>query len=119
MDGEAIIGSIIMILCGFVCGFAFFGIGIWAKKSQKPMHFYSGTTVDPRTISDISAYNTENSVMWKIYSVPYFLSGFCGIGGLFDGRFSYGAFSLLLLAGTVGIGWLVWRYHRILEAYKI
>ena len=119
MNGESIFGCIIMMLCSFGCGFTFIGIGIWAKNSQKPMHFYSGSSVDANTISDIKAYNKENAVMWKTYSVPYIISGLCAVAGLFFNLFSYVAIALIFLAATVGIGWLVCRYHRIQKRYKV
>ena len=118
MDGEAIFGCIIMTFCSFGCGLAFFLVGEWARKSEKPMHFYSGSTVDPRTITDIKAYNAENARMWKLYAVPYMLCGLFAIAGLFYSLFSYIAIGLLVFSGTFGIGWLVSRYHKIEKTYK-
>ena len=79
MDRERIAGIIIMTFVSILCGVMFYGIGIWAMKRKNPMHFYSGTSIDPGTISDIPAYNAENAKLWKQYSVPYFLSGILAI----------------------------------------
>lgn len=118
MNGEPILACVIQFLVDCGCGAAFLAVGMWAKKSEKPMHFYSGTAVDPKSISDIPAYNAENCKMWLIYSVPYWFSGLCGIGGLLDGRFLYLALFSVVFACTFGVFWLVRRYHRILNRYK-
>ena len=67
MDGEMILGAIVLILCGFGCGSLFFWIGSWAEKRKDPMSFWTGTVVDSKTITDIHAYNKANSRMWKQY----------------------------------------------------
>ena len=52
-------GAIIWSIIVFGCAFLFLGIGIYASKREKPMWFYSGTTVDASKISDVKAYNRE------------------------------------------------------------
>jgi hypothetical protein len=68
-------GAIIWSIIVFGCAFLFLGIGIYASKREKPMWFYSGTTVDASKISDVKAYNRENARMWALYSLWYFASG--------------------------------------------
>ena len=119
MDGEAIFGTIIMMGCGFGCGAVFYFIGVWAARRKDPMHFWSGSTVDPGCVSDIPAYNQANSRMWKIYSVPYWLTGLTSILIIFDIRFSILSGILIGLACTVGIGWLLWEHNRIEKKYII
>ena len=53
MDNENLIGAIIMAVVCFGCGALFFGLGAYAEKAEKPMHFWSGSTVDPKRISDL------------------------------------------------------------------
>ena len=65
MSGEEILGAIVMFFCGFGCGGLFYWIGTWASQRKDPMHFWTGSTVDPKTISDIPAYNQANAQMWK------------------------------------------------------
>ena len=117
MDGSKIFGVIIMALCGFGCGALFFGIGVYAGKLKKPMHFYSGTTVDPKTISDVPAYNRANSRMWKQFSVPFWMCGVLSIGSLWADWCAVG-YTILIFAGSVvgGIG-LVLRYQKICREY--
>ena len=119
MSGEQIFGMIIMCFVGFGCGALFFGIGYFAESSKKPIHFYSGTSVDPNTITDIPSYNRENARMWKLYSVPYWLTGVIGILSAFDERLSAICGILIGIAGTAGIGWLVLTYKRIYNKYRI
>ena len=73
MNGESIFGSIIMLMCSLFCSCAFLGISLWARKRKDPMHFYSGVAVDPKTVSDIPAYNLKNARMWLVFSVPFIL----------------------------------------------
>ena len=119
MNGETIFGMIIMTFCNLLCAGIFYGIGIWASKRKDPMHFYSGTTVDPRTISDIPAYNRENAKMWKLFSLPFWLSTLCSILSLFLPWCSTVSIALMVAGSTVGIVWLVRKYHRICKKYMI
>lgn len=117
MDGEAILGSIIMTMCGLGCALTFFVIGIWAQRRKDPMHFYSGTTVDPKTVSDIPAYNMENAKMWKQFSIPFWLSGFLGIVSIFLPDLLGVSAALLMVGSTLGCGWLLWKYSTIAKKY--
>ena len=119
MNGENIFGVIIMVLSNLICAGSFYGIGVWASKRKAPMHFYSGSKVDPRTISDIPAYNRENAAMWKQFSVPFFLAAACSIAGLWEKRLGTIGIILLVAGSTAGIGWLVIRYNRILKKYQV
>ena len=119
MNMENIFGTIIMVLCNLICAGSFYGIGMWAAKRKDPMHFYSGTKVDPRTISDIPAYNQENAKMWKQFSIPFFLAAACSVGGLWERRLGTLGIILLVAGSTAGIGWLLVRYHRILKEYQV
>ena len=113
MNIDTIIGMIIITACSFLCAAIFYGIGIWASKREDPMHFYSGTTVDPKTVSDIPAYNLENSKMWMIYSVPFWASGVVSF-------FHMGAAAVIVtVACFPGFLWLIFRYKRICKKYII
>ena len=113
MDGEKIGGIVMMVFCCVLCGSIFSGMSVWAKKRKDPMHFYSGTTVDPKTVSDIPAYNLENSRMWMIYSVPFWVSGIVSF-------FNLAVAAIIMSAACLPGGvWLVLRYNRIAKKYII
>lgn len=120
MDGEAIFSTIIFAFVGLGCGALFYWIGVWAEKRKDPMHFYTGTVVDPETISDIPAYNRANARMWKRYSIPYWLCGICSIlMPWMPDVVGTVALVSIILSCTIGIWWLVHTYHKIYRAYKI
>ena len=113
MNSESIVGAIIMCVVCFGCGALFFGIGVWATNLEKPMHFWSGSTIDPKTVDDIPEYNRKNAAMWKWYSLPYW---FAGIFGLFSWKCEwcmYVSMALLLIACVPGFVVLVGCYKRI------
>jgi len=119
MDGVSIFGSIIMLLCSLFCSGAFWGIAVWAKKRKDPMHFYSGVAIDPKTVSDIPAYNLANARMWQIFSVPFFLSFIASIFSFFV-PWAIGVCAVLLFGGCIiGIPWLLLRYRKIADKYII
>lgn len=113
MNSESIVGAIIMCVVCFGCGALFFGIGVWATNLEKPMHFWSGSTIDPKTVDDIPEYNRKNAAMWKWYSLPYW---FAGIFGLFSWKCEwcmYVSMALLLIACIPGLGVLIACYKHI------
>lgn len=118
MAGETVFGAIMMMLCGFGCGVLFFWIGVWASSRKDPMHFWSGSTVDPKTISDIPAYNRANARMWKWYSIPFWLSGIMGVLTFFDSRFASLSMIPIGFACTIGIVLLIGIHRRIQKRYK-
>ena len=117
MDKEGIIGAVIMLLCCWISAAVFLGIALWARKSEKPIHFWAGSRIDPKTVTDISAYNRENAKMWTWYSAPYWIAGLCSwLGRGADWAALIGV-GLLVLACVPGIPLLVRRYKRIAEKY--
>ena len=66
--------NIIWYITVLGCALLFVGIGIYAQKLEKPMWFWSGSYVDPATISDVKAYNLENARMWYAYSLWFWVS---------------------------------------------
>lgn len=119
MKSEAIFDIIMMVFFGFGCGALFYWIGVWAQKRKDPMHFWSGSSVDSKTISDIPAYNYANARMWKIYSIPYWVTGVIGLLCVIDIRLSILSMIPIGLACTVGIWWLIHTYRKIEKQYKV
>ena len=85
---------------------------MYAKCLDKPMWFWSGSEVNPATITDIQAYNLENARLWKTYSIWFWAAGLAWIWN------STVALILLVLGCTVGIGFLVAGFLRIEKKYK-
>ena len=106
-------GKIIWWVVTFGCAILFVSIGVYARKLEKPMWFWSGTEVDALQITDIRQYNKENCRMWQGYSLWYFAAGFAEIWNTTI------ALILLILSCTVGIALLVFSYNRIYKKYSI
>ena len=106
-------GAIIGCIVYFGCAILFYCIGIYARRCKKPMWFWSGTEVDPATITDVKQYNNENARMWKLYSLWYVAAGVAAIWN------SIVAVIFLALGCTVGMVILVATYNKIHEKYKV
>ena len=76
------------------------------------MWFWSGKTVKETEISDITAYNHANGIMWIVYSIIYWMAAFAGIWN------SIAALDLIIVGCVIGIPVLVVVYNRIYARYK-
>ena len=81
MSGGEIFGIIISVATAWGCAGTFLGIGIWSLKRKTPMHFWAGSTIDPKTVTDIPAYNRANARMWMEYSMDDMVPA---MGGAYD-----------------------------------
>ena len=106
-------GPVIWYAVTFGCAILFYGIGIYAGKSEKPMSFWSGTSVSPSELTDVEEYNHENSIMWKLYALWYVSAGLAHIWSIIV------AVVILVMSCTVGIGLLIGSYNRIYKKYKV
>lgn len=105
--------NLIFLLLLSICALSFVSIGIWALLRREPMHFWSGSTVEPSAITDVKAYNRANGIMWIA----------CGLGYLL-----VGCLSLVWGALAAGIATAVWVplslvaliavYHAIYRKYR-
>lgn len=105
-------GVIWLLIC-WLCAAIFTGIGVYARHSATPVHFWSGTTVAPEQVSDISAYNRANSGMWLIFSLPYWLLGVVYFWLPVLSGIGMGVWSI------AGLCWLIWRYRRIQKRFFV
>ncbi len=106
-------GQVLMLVCCWICGGMFLGYSLYARQAKKPVWFWSGSTVDPETISDIPAYNRANARMWAAYSVLFWV---CGVLGFF---FPAAAGAVLTVSCLGGIPLLIIFYGRILKKYQV
>ena len=98
------------VIC-WLCALLFGLIALWAFKRRTPMHFWSGSTVEPEEITDIPAYNRANGIMWAVYAASMALAGMAGL-------FSAIAGTVLLVAICVpGAAVLFIVYRRIYKKY--
>lgn len=102
-------GKILYFIIMWVAAILFIIIGIYAMNRKKPMWLWTGSQIPESKIKDVKAYNRAVGKMWLIFSILFF------IGGIVE------FFSLILFTFTctVGIGGIVWCYHKIEEKYFI
>ncbi len=88
----------------------FIGLGIYSLKRKTPMHFWAGSTVSNKEISDIKAYNKANGIMWICYGLSFLLIPTLeeSIGGV-----------TLVLFGPIIIVALILTYKIIYNKYKV
>lgn len=104
-------GNFIYLIIMCLGAVIFIAIGIYAMHREKPMWFWTDSKVPESKIRDVKAYNRANGKMWCVYSVPLFISVVV--------MFFFPVLSIVILAlnGTVGIGGMVWYYHKLEEKY--
>lgn len=102
----------IWLLIMIPCSALFTGIGVYAWKREKPMWFWSGTTVSEEELTDAAAYNRANGVMWIGFSAVLWLSTVLGYLHTQAG-------GICLIAGcVVAVPILPIVYGRIYKRYK-
>ena len=117
MDNELIVGMIVMIACCFGCGALILGIGVHCEKMDKPASFWSHRRVLPEQVADLLSYNHECAILWKRYSVGYFISGILScFAPLHENWLIVGAV-VIFLACCPGIPLLIIGYQRIEKRY--
>ena len=111
--------NIIFAAICLVCSFAFGAISIWANGSKKPVHFWSGTTVNPDETTDIPAYNRANGLMWFIYAICMVV---ISILSLFDIRIGAVLLVIICVSGTIALviayRWIYKKYRNTVTTYK-
>ena len=117
MFGELTAGAVIMVFCAWGCGAIFYFIGRNADKSGKPAHFWAGSEIDPRNVSDLPSYNHANAVMWKCYSIPYWISGLLSCFAFISEAYISAGAVMLFLACLPGIPLLIRKYRQIEKTY--
>lgn len=105
-------GTIVWLIIMIPTSALFTGIGIYAMKREKPMWFWSGSTVKEYEISDIPAYNRANGLMWIGFSVLFWI---CAILGFFN--ITAAGFGLIAVC-VFGMPLLPAVYHRIYRKYR-
>ncbi len=113
MEDEVIFGAIFMCLCCCVCAITFLAIGIYAEKAKKPINFWSGKNAPAEKIEDVQGYNHANAVMWKLYSIPFWIAAIVGALGFLGEIYTAISAILLSVSCVPGLFFLIWRYRTI------
>lgn len=111
------IGTISLTAFCFAGGAVFFGIGVYAGRKKDPMNFWAGEQIAPESVTDIPAYNRQNAVMWKWYSLSYFLTGLCALLSIWSRGWNYICLGVLVLGCCGGMIAVICRYRNIRRKY--
>lgn len=111
------IGTIILTAFCFAGGAVFFGIGVYAGRKKDPMNFWAGEQIAPESVTDIPAYNRQNALMWKWYSLSYFLTGLCALLSIWSRGWNYICLGVLVLGCCGGMIAVICRYRNIRRKY--
>ena len=104
--------NIIWLIIMIPVSLLFTGIGIYAWRREKPMWFWSGSTVKESEISDVAAYNRANGIMWLVFSLIMWVSTVLGAMNKKTG-------GILLTAGCIiGVPLLPVVYGKIYQKFK-
>lgn len=101
-----------MVVSCWICGIFFLAFGQFARRYKKPVWFWSGSTVEPESITDIPAYNRANARMWSVFSLPFWISGLMSFWWMVP------AAVLLTVACLAGLPVLIVTYNKIFKKYK-
>lgn len=114
--GESV-GTIILTAFCFAGGAVFFGVGVYAGRKKGPMNFWAGEQIAPESVTDIPAYNRQNALMWKWYSLSYFLTGLCALLSIWSRGWNYICLGVLVLGCCGGMIAVICRYRNIRRKY--
>ncbi len=114
-------GNLILIFVCLLCAATFTAIGAWAARSKTPVHFWAGEKLDPKTLSDVSSYNRENSRMWLQYAILWWLCVILSLVHTFVQKswIAVAILVIMVLSCTFGMIWLVKTYTAIFARYKV
>ncbi len=99
----------VWLLCCWGCGALFDIIAMFAAKKKTPIHFWSGTKVEVKEVTNVTDYNKANAKMWLVYSLPYWAAGFLGLFHVTAGGVLIG------LACIPGLIFLILYYKQKIE----
>lgn len=99
--------NLMYLIVMWIAAILFIIIGIYAMNRKKPMWLWSGSPISESDINDVKAYNRA------VFSIPMF------VGGIVEFILPISSILILLLTCTVGIGFVVWYYHKIEEKYFV
>ena len=108
-----VMDNLMYLIVMWIAAILFIIIGIYAMNRKKPMWLWSGSPISESDINDVKAYNRAIGKMWCVFSITMF------VGGIVEFILPISSILILLLTCTVGIGFVVWYYHKIEEKYFV
>ena len=105
--------SIKYLMVMWIVAVIFIVIGIYVMSRGKPMWLWAGSKISESEINDVKGYNQAVGKMWCVFSIPMF------VGGIVEFILPISSILILVLTCTVGIGFVVWYYHKIEEKYFV
>lgn len=87
------------------------------RPEEGPYEFLGGEQIAPESVTDIPAYNRQNAVMWKWYSLSYFLTGLCALLSIWSRGWNYICLGVLVLGCCGGMIAVICRYRNIRRKY--
>ena len=69
------VGRIIGLISCLLCAVPFFIISIYNKKSEEPIHFWSGDTTLKSKVKNVFDYNKEMAMLYKKCALVFLMTG--------------------------------------------
>ncbi|HIR93791.1 MAG TPA: hypothetical protein IAB98_10280 [Candidatus Egerieimonas intestinavium] len=100
--------GLVLLWCG---GLLCLVIGFYTRNQRKPMCLWGGLRVWESQVKNVQAYNRAVGRMWCVTSIPFWICG------LIVYVYPPSALIIFGLFCTVGMGLMLWYYHKIQEKY--
>ena len=110
-SGDTILGigllAVTLLMSVLICINA-----IYHNTRKTPINFWTGSVINPDEITDVSAYNRSNYLMWTVYLVCLALAGSVVFLNWIIGLIIY------LVVVFLGVAIMIVVYKRIYNRYK-
>jgi len=64
-----------LAIVSWVCSAVIGVCAYWISRRKKPIHFLAGSSIEPKEITDVPAYNRANAFLWAVYAASFFVTG--------------------------------------------
>lgn len=103
--------NLVYLIIMWAAALLFVMVGIYSMNRKKPMWLGVGSRISESKITNVKAYNRSIGKMWIAFSALFLM------GGIMMYFVPASSFVIFALAGTVGIGVVIWWQHKIEEKY--
>ena len=112
MDSGDITLGIVLLAVTLLMGLVICINAIYHNMRKTPTNFWTGSVIKPEEITDVSAYNRANYLMWTVYLVCLALAGAVVFLNWIIGLIVY------LVVVFLGVAIMIVVYKRIYNKYK-